>query len=50
MRQLVLLKIEKEETESELIRYKMMYAELAHAQQDSMSANGRLSQASMRSK
>ncbi|EIW67913.1 hypothetical protein TREMEDRAFT_33160 [Tremella mesenterica DSM 1558] len=47
VRQLVMCKIEKEETESELVRYKMLYAELAHQQQDAMSVHSRLSNASL---
>ncbi|WVR03543.1 hypothetical protein IAU60_000535 [Kwoniella sp. DSM 27419] len=43
VRQLVMSKIEKEETENELVRYKMLYAELAHAQQDAMSNHSRRS-------
>ncbi|OCF45157.1 hypothetical protein I317_00959 [Kwoniella heveanensis CBS 569] len=47
VRQLVMSKIEKEETENELVRYKMLYAELAHAQQDALSNHSRLSGGSM---
>ncbi|KAK4688869.1 ecotropic viral integration site 5 protein, partial [Tremellales sp. Uapishka_1] len=47
VRQLVMSKIEKEETENELVRYKMLYAELAHAQQDAMSTHSRLSASSV---
>lgn len=47
VRQLVMVKIEKEETEAELVRYKMLYAELAHAQQDAMSVHSRFSSASL---
>ncbi|WVQ80260.1 hypothetical protein IAT38_002365 [Cryptococcus sp. DSM 104549] len=49
VRQLVMCKIEKEETENELVRYKMLYAELAHAQQDAMSITSRLSGGSLHS-
>ncbi|KIR63610.1 hypothetical protein I314_03014 [Cryptococcus bacillisporus CA1873] len=42
VRQLVMNKIEKEEMENELVRYKMLYAELAHAQQDALSVHSRL--------
>ncbi|WVF66115.1 hypothetical protein IAT40_000854 [Kwoniella sp. CBS 6097] len=49
VRQLVMSKIEKEETENELVRYKMLYAELAHAQQDALSNHSRLSGGSMSS-
>ncbi|WVW81887.1 hypothetical protein I302_103886 [Kwoniella bestiolae CBS 10118] len=49
VRQLVMSKIEKEETENELVRYKMLYAELAHAQQDAMSTHSRLSGGSIQS-
>ncbi|WVQ93745.1 hypothetical protein IAU59_000822 [Kwoniella sp. CBS 9459] len=49
VRQLVMSKIEKEETENELVRYKMLYAELAHAQQDALSNHSRLSGGSMNS-
>ncbi|WVO23476.1 uncharacterized protein IAS62_004830 [Cryptococcus decagattii] len=41
VRQLVMSKIEKEEMENELVRYKMLYAELAHAQQDALSVHSR---------
>lgn len=47
VRQLVMCKIEKEETENELVRYKMMYAELAHEQQDAMSIHSRRSAGSL---
>ncbi|KAL7418747.1 GTPase-activating protein [Cryptotrichosporon argae] len=47
VRQLVMLKIEKEETENELVRYKMLYAELAHAQQDALCIHSRRSNASL---
>ncbi|ODN76152.1 hypothetical protein L202_06074 [Cryptococcus amylolentus CBS 6039] len=46
VRQLVMSKIEKEETENELVRYKMLYAEMAHAQQDALSVHSRLSSGS----
>ncbi|OCF59563.1 hypothetical protein L486_02233 [Kwoniella mangroviensis CBS 10435] len=49
VRQLVMSKIEKEETENELVRYKMLYAELAHAQQDALSTHSRLSGGSIQS-
>ncbi|WWC85885.1 uncharacterized protein L201_000752 [Kwoniella dendrophila CBS 6074] len=49
VRQLVMSKIEKEETENELVRYKMLYAELAHAQEDAMSVHSRLSGGSIQS-
>ncbi|WRT63762.1 uncharacterized protein IL334_000687 [Kwoniella shivajii] len=49
VRQLVMSKIEKEETENELVRYKMLYAELAHAQQDALSTHSRLSGGSIHS-
>ncbi|WWC99290.1 hypothetical protein V866_006187 [Kwoniella sp. B9012] len=49
VRQLVMSKIEKEETENELVRYKMLYAELAHAQQDALSTHSRLSGGSLHS-
>jgi hypothetical protein len=54
VRQLVMSKIEKEEIENELVRYKILlvlrlstahtarYAELAHAQQDALSSHSRL--------
>nr|XP_031863524.1 uncharacterized protein CI109_000774 [Kwoniella shandongensis]KAA5530596.1 hypothetical protein CI109_000774 [Kwoniella shandongensis] len=47
VRQLVMCKIEKEETENELVRYKMLYAEMAHAQQDALSTHSRLSGGSL---
>ncbi|WVO18389.1 hypothetical protein L204_106105 [Cryptococcus depauperatus] len=47
VRQLVMSKIEKEEAENELVRYKLLYAELAHAQQDALSVHSRLSAGSM---
>ncbi|WWC66780.1 uncharacterized protein I206_100685 [Kwoniella pini CBS 10737] len=49
VRQLVMSKIEKEEIENELVRYKMLYAELAHAQQDALSTHSRLSGGSIHS-
>ncbi|WWD09014.1 hypothetical protein V865_007130 [Kwoniella europaea PYCC6329] len=49
VRQLVMSKIEKEEIENELVRYKMLYAELAHAQQDALSTHSRLSGGSIQS-
>ncbi|KAK8845526.1 hypothetical protein IAR55_006241 [Kwoniella newhampshirensis] len=49
VRQLVMCKIEKEETENELVRYKMLYAEMAHAQQDALSTHSRLSGGSLQS-
>ncbi|AFR94077.2 hypothetical protein C343_02146 [Cryptococcus neoformans C23] len=46
VRRLVMSNIEKEEMENELVRYKMLYAELAHAQQEALSVHSRLSNSS----
>ncbi|AAW46271.1 hypothetical protein CNBK2500 [Cryptococcus deneoformans B-3501A] len=46
VRRLVMSNIEKEEMENELVRYKMLYAELAHAQQEALSVHSRLSSSS----
>ncbi|KDQ21745.1 hypothetical protein BOTBODRAFT_26172 [Botryobasidium botryosum FD-172 SS1] len=39
VKQLVMTKIEKEEMESELVKYKMLYAELMHQSEDSLSSH-----------
>lgn len=43
VKQLVMAKIEREEIEAELVRYKLMYAEVMHDKEDSMSSH-RMSQ------
>ncbi|ORY34203.1 rab-GTPase-TBC domain-domain-containing protein [Naematelia encephala] len=47
VRQLVMAKIEKEEAENELVRYKMLYAEQVHQQQNALSAHSRMSAGSL---
>ena len=39
-KQLVMAKIEKEEMESELVKYKLLYAELMHANEESKPSRG----------
>jgi len=39
LKELVMAKLEREEVESELVRYKMMYAEFMHDKEDSMSTH-----------
>ncbi|KAG8938698.1 GTPase-activating protein, partial [Tulasnella sp. 419] len=47
LKQMVMSKIEREEIETELVRYKLLYAEVMHDHEDSMSSH-RMSRASSR--
>ncbi|KAF8332648.1 RabGAP/TBC [Cantharellus anzutake] len=43
VKQLVMAKVEKEDTEAELVKYKMLYAEQMHANEDANSTSNRIS-------